>query len=83
MSDGGSPPSGEVRTTAYRWDYLSTVVCLVVVITYSALLLGSRFGLTTSPVDPGTWAAYTLAFMAAVAYGVGVDALKAAQEARK
>jgi len=68
-------------SASYRHKYLSTVVTWSVVLSYSALILGSAFGVTAT-TNPGTWATYSLAFIACIAYSVGVDTLKAAADAR-
>lgn len=69
-------------TAAYRNKYLSTVVTILVILAYSALVLGEAFGATAGTVDGGTWATFSLAFVAVIAYSVGVDTLKAAADVR-
>ena len=73
----------DVGTTdeSYRWRYLSTIVVSTVVVGYTALVLGQAYGLTR-PVTGGTWATYSLAFLAAVIYSLGKDIVKDARELR-
>jgi len=70
-----------VRSEDYRWRYLSTVISVVVASSYSALVLGQAYGLT-SPVTGGTWATYSVAFLAVIIYSVGIDAVREARRIR-
>ena len=73
----------EAGTTdeGYRWKYLSTVVTIVVTLGYVALTLTQALGIA-GEVTGGTWATFSLAFLAVVAYSVGVDTLREAKKAR-
>jgi hypothetical protein len=73
----------EAGTTdeSYRWKYLSTLVTVVVTVGYTLLLLAQAYGVLGN-VPGGTWATYSLAFLAVVAYSVGVDTLREAKKAR-
>lgn len=73
---------GGTTTATYRFKYLSTVVTVLVTLAYSGLVIGQAFGYTASTVDGGTWATFSLAFVAVIAYSVGVDTLKEAAKAR-
>jgi hypothetical protein len=69
------------RSDEYRWKYLSTVVTVLVVGSYCILVLGDAYGVTEA-ITGGTWATYSLAFLAVVAYSVGVDTVREAQRMR-
>lgn len=75
-------PNGGTTKTAYRWRYLSTVVTFLVVLVYSVAFLWMLSG-EVAAADTGTWTAYSVAFLAAMAYSVGIDTLQAARDARQ
>jgi len=77
-----SAPDGGTTTSKYRWRYLSTVISVTITLGYLALVIGTAAGRLASP-NGGTWATFSLAFLAVVAYSVGVDTLQAAMEARR
>jgi hypothetical protein len=74
---------GLTRFEDYRYKYLSTIVTVTVVLTYSALIIGNAYGFTEARVGGGTWSTYSFAFLTVVAYSVGVDVLKQVAEYRK
>lgn len=71
-----------ISSAQYRYKHLSTVVTMSVVVAYLLLVLGQAFGYTAGPTEPGTWATFSLAFIGAIAYSVGVDTLKEAAALR-
>jgi hypothetical protein len=73
---------GGTLTEKYRWKYLSSVVTVTVVFGYTALIAAQATGFS-EPVSGGTWATYSAAFLATVAYAVGTDTLREVQRVRK
>jgi len=80
VQDGGK--AGGTLTEKYRWKYLSSVVTVTVVFGYTALIAAQATGFS-EPVSGGTWATYSAAFLATVAYAVGTDTLREVQRVRK
>lgn len=74
--------SGGTLDEDYRWKGLSTVVTLVTVVGYVTLVLGHAFGHTETELTGGTWATFTLAFLAVVAYSIGPSMVKQAAKAK-
>jgi len=72
--------NGGVVSERYRWKYLSTTVTLFVVGAYSGLAVADAAGATTGFLDPGTWATFSVAFAAAIAYSLGIDTLRDAAD---
>lgn len=79
VQEGGT--TGGTLTEKYRWKYLSSVVTVTVVFGYTALIAAQATGVS-EPVAGGTWATYSVAFLATVAYAVGTDTLREVQRVR-
>lgn len=74
--------SGGTLDEDYRWKYLSTCVTLVTVTGYIVLVLGRAFGYTQSQLTGGTWATFTMAFLAVIAYSIGPSMVEQAAKAK-
>lgn len=74
--------NGGTTDEDYRSKYLSTAVAMWIIASYTVLVLGRAFGVTTTPLNGGTWATYTLAFLAVMAYTFGPSMVEQAAKAR-
>lgn len=65
-----------------RASWLSTALVLIVVVPCMLVFAGAAYGVLALDINAYYLAAITLAFLAAIAYTFGPDALKAAAEVR-
>lgn len=65
-----------------RVKYLSSAVTLVVVLAYTGIWVLQTTGYATGTPDTGMWGLFSLAFIACIAYAVGVETIRSVYEIR-